>query len=455
MASERFPKLAGGPVSRADGGPPDAPEPPRPPAPATLAQAGLPLDLVQHLLLKTLHLAGELTGLELGRRLGLGFPAIEPAIDTLKAQHLCTIAGGSAVGAPTYRYRISAIGRERALALLAGSRYAGVAPVPLGHYRAYMAGFQQAVSLRASRDDVRRAFSHLVLSQHVLDQLGPAVNAGHSLFVYGPPGNGKTVISQAIRNLLPGHIWIPHAVDVDGQTIQVFDPVNHEPEPLPEVGFGLEARDPYDRRWVRCRRPLVTAGGELVLESLELAFDPVSGFYRAPLQLAANGGVLVIDDFGRQRCSPHALLNRWIVPLETRVDHLTLQTGHKMAVPFAVLPVFATNLRPSDLVDEAFLRRIHYKVFAENPTPEAFRQIFRDVCLSRGLAYDDAMPDHLLRHVFPERGIEPRACQPRDLVDHALSLARYRGEPLALTATLLEAACDGYFIDRDPEADPR
>jgi hypothetical protein len=418
-------------------------------APKNLEEAGLNLDLIMQLLIKTLHFAGELSGIELADRLGLKFSVVEPGIDVLKAQHLCEIVGGSNVGAPSYRYRISSLGRERAMTFLAINKYTGIAPVPITQYRAYMNAFKKAAPIRASRPDVRRAFSHLVLTQKVLDQLGPAVNAGHSLFVYGPPGNGKTVVSQAIRNLLTGSIWIPHALDVDGQIIQVFDPVNHDPLPIAKAGPGLDAESLPDRRWIECRRPLVTVGGELVLESLELSYNPIAGFYRAPLQLVANGGVLVIDDFGRQRCSPHALLNRWIVPLENRIDHLTMQSGQKVEVPFFVLPVFATNLKPSDLVDEAFLRRIHYKVLVESPTEDDFRQIFKNVCAERDLPYDADLPNHLLETVYPKRQIEMRGCHPRDLIDQALSLAQYLDEPRQLTNPLLEAACDGYFVDDD------
>ena len=206
-----------------------------------------------------------------------------------------------------------------------------------------------------------------MLSQTVLDQLGPAVNAGHSLFVYGPPGNGKSVISQAIGKLLDGDIAVPHALEVEGQIIRFYDPVNHHALPL-EDQEGLDAGAGLDRRWVRCRRPIVLVGGELGMSSLELWFNEPAGFYHAPVQAIANGGVLVIDDFGRQQCEPRQFLNRWIVPLESRVDYLTLHTGQKFELPFDVLLVFATNLKPSSLVDEAFLRRIRYKVFAESPT---------------------------------------------------------------------------------------
>jgi len=417
------------------------------PAPQNLEESGLRLDLVVQILLKTLHFSGELTGLELAQRLGVGFPVIEPGIDPLKSQHLVEIVGGTNLGGPSYRYRITTRGRERATSLLESNKYVGPLPVPFKQYVDYMGRFEKAVPRTSSRADVRRAFSHLVLPNRVLDQLGPAVNAGHSLFVYGPPGNGKTVISQAIRNLLRGELSVPHAVDVDGHTIQVFDPVNHEPLPDPPTSEGLELGNLHDRRWVRCKRPLVTVGGELTLDALELAYNPISGFYRAPVQMLANGGVLVIDDFGRQRVPPQALLNRWISPLESRVDYLMLQSGQKMDVPFMVLVVFATNIKPVELVDEAFLRRIHYKVFAESPTLDEFKLIWSNCCMDRGLLYEPSLVDYLMTQFYTPRGIAPRGCHPRDLIEQSLSLAEYLGEPRTLTPELMEAACASYFVD--------
>jgi predicted ATPase with chaperone activity len=285
-----------------------------------------------------------------------------------------------------------------------------------------------------------------VLSDRVIDQLGPAVNGGHSLFVYGPPGNGKTVIAQGVKNLLEGDIAVPHAIEQDGHLVQVYDPVIHETRPQ-LVSDDLDTGDPPDGRWLRCRRPLVTVGGELQLSSLELAYDATSGFYRSPIQLAANGGVLVIDDFGRQRCSVVELLNRWITPLESRTDYLTLTSGQKLPVPFVVLVVLATNIKPADLVDEAFLRRIHYKVFAENPTISDFKQIFYRCCRDRGIDYDETVVDRLVSQYFRQRGIALRGCQPRDLIDHALALADYLGEDRRLTDKLLHGACESYFLD--------
>ncbi|HEU4937607.1 MAG TPA: hypothetical protein VFT39_14190 [Vicinamibacterales bacterium] len=425
---------------------------PFPAAAQTLEESGLSLDLILQLTLKSLHFAGELSGTDLSRRLGLEFPVIAPAIDLLKAQHHIGIVGGGIVGGASYRYRITDAGRTRAALFLETSHYVGAAPVPLAQYQAYLEAYRKAAPRTVTRDRVRAAFSHLVISDHVLDKLGPGINAGHSMFVYGPPGNGKTVISQAIQNLLDGEIAIPHAIEVEGNIIRLFDPVNHEVVDREEK-FDTFAITTCDRRWVRCRRPLVMVGGELTLDALELSYNPATGFYRAPVQAIANGGVLVIDDFGRQRCSPRDLLNRWIVPLESRVDLLTLQTGQKFQLPFAVLLVFATNIQPSTLVDEAFLRRIHYKVLAESPTSQEFTEIFKNYCGRQDIPYDPSLVEDLLEGFYRPRGIPLRGCHPRDLIAQALSLAEYLGEPRFLTTELLQAACAGYFVE-DAEPTP-
>jgi predicted ATPase with chaperone activity len=417
-------------------------------APTTLEESGLSLDLLLQLALKTLHFSGDLTGSELAHRLGLNFSVIETAVDFLKSQHQVEIVGGGLMGRAAYRYRITDAGRARALMFLESSQYVGVAPVPFNEYRRYMLEYQVSAPRSATRERVRDAFSHLVISQHVLDRLGPAINSGHSMFVYGPPGNGKTVISQAVRSLLDGDIAIPHAIEVEGAIIRLFDPVNHEVLPSAmSDGDGLDLAARHDRRWVRCRRPMVMVGGELTLDALELSYSKSTGFYRAPVQAIANGGVLVIDDFGRQQCPARDLLNRWIVPLESRVDFLTLQSGQKFELPFNVLVIFATNIKPSELVDEAFLRRIHYKVFAESPTVAEFTRIFENSCRQRGLAFDPSLVEHLLQNYYRPRKIALRGCQPRDLIEQAISLAEYRGEPRELTQELLEAACAGYFVD--------
>jgi hypothetical protein len=403
-------------------------------------------DLVLQIVAKTLHLAGELTGVDLAARLGVPFSVVEPALDLLKREHHLEIAGGSIVGAPSYKYRLTDAGRQRAAMFLGHNQYVGPLPVPLDQYVPYMHRFAAETKLKVSRASVRAAFSKLVLSDRVLDQLGPAIASRHSLFVYGPPGNGKTVISQAIRNLLSGEIFIPHALAVEGQIVRLFDPVNHEPIVDPPAPVSLEQDDSVDRRWVKCRRPLITVGGELTLEALDLSYS-AAGFYRAPIQALANGGVLVIDDFGRQHATPRDLLNRWIVPLESRVDFLTLQTGQMFEMPFEVLVVFATNLKPAELVDEAFLRRIRYKILAESPTREQFLQIWENYCAEMQLAYDRALVETFIETEVKPRNIALRGCQPRDLIDHALALAVYLGQPRKLTVELLSTACAAYFID--------
>lgn len=426
-----------------------------PPSPTTREATGLSLDLFSQLVLKQLHFSGDLTGAEISGRLGVEFSVVEPALDFVKRLHQCEIVGGAGIGGPTFRYRITDSGRQRAMLFLKSNQYVGVAPVPLAQYVAYLEAYRIAVPRSITRTRVREAFSHLVLSERVLDQVGPAIGAAHSMFVYGPPGNGKTVIAQAIRGLLDGELAVPHALEVEGNIIRLFDPVNHEPLewPTTTATLSLSREASHDRRWVRCRRPLVMVGGELTLESLELSYSKIAGFYTAPIQAVANGGVLVIDDFGRQRCSARDLLNRWIVPLESRVDFLTMNNGQKFGLPFLPLVVFATNIRPSELVDEAFLRRIHYKVFAESPTIADFKQIFAKCCAERGVDYDDELIDELLQNYYRPRKLALRGCHPRDLLDQALARASYLGEDRRLTSELLEAACASYFVD-DAEPAP-
>ena len=425
---------------------------PFPAAPRSIEEAGIPLDLILQLVLKLLHFSGELSGADLSRRVGLDFHVIQPALDLLKIQQHISIVGGGFVGGASYRYRITDAGRSRAGLFLESSHYVGVAPVPLAQYQAYMHAYRAAAPRVATRARVRQAFSHLVISDAVLDQLGPAINAGHSMFVYGPPGNGKTVISQAIHNLLEGDIAIPHALEIEGQVVRLFDPVNHEVVETPDDETSLTTASNGDARWVRCRRPMVMVGGELTLSSLELSYSPSTGFYRAPVQAVANGGVLVIDDFGRQQCSPRELLNRWIVPLESRVDFLTLQSGQKFELPFMTMIVFATNIRPAELVDEAFLRRIQYKIFAESPSVQDYKTIFAACCRDLGATADPDLVERMLVDYYKPRNIPLRGCHPRDLIKQALSLASYLGRPAHLTPDLLEAACNSYFVNEREES---
>jgi len=416
------------------------------PAPRTIEEAGLSLDLLTQLVLKTLFFSGELTGAELGRRLGVAFGVIEPALEFLRQQRHTEVVAGTLLAGSSYRYRITTDGRSAAAHFLQQNQYVGVAPVPLPQYQRYMRAHRAATRHVVTRESTRARLSHLVISDAVLDEIGPAVNSGHSAFIYGPPGNGKTAMAHAIGGLFSGELAVPHAIEVEGSIIRVFDVVNHRAKPLVDDD-GLAPPVGIDRRWALCDRPVVVTGGELTLDALELGFDARLGFYRAPHQLVANGGVLVIDDFGRQRTAPRDLLNRWMVPLENGIDYLTLRSGVKFELPFHAFVVFATNIKPSELVDEAFLRRVRHKVFAENPSHEDFHRIFERCCQQRGIPFDGHIVEQLLERTYRLRGIVPRACHPRDLINQALLLASYGGEPKVLTLELLERASTGYFVD--------
>jgi predicted ATPase with chaperone activity len=423
-----------------------------PPAPATLEAAGLSLDLVQQLTLKTLHFAGDLTGSQIAPRLGVAFSIVETALASLKSLDLCEIVGSGLIGGPSYRYRLTSGGRVRAQACLEQNSYVGEAPVPLAQYCRYMEKLAARPRTRITRERLRQTLAHLVLGDEILDQLGPATGAGRSMFIYGAPGNGKTAISQALRDLAEGDLAIPRAIEVEGNLIRVFNPVNHEVVEPPAEPNGLDAPLPFDARWIACRRPLVAVGGELKLETLDLQFSPVTRIYHAPVQMVAGGGVLLIDDFGRQSCPPRDLLNRWIVPLESRVDYLALQSGLTFSLPFTAFVIFATNLRPGELVDEAFLRRIQYKIRISSPTPEQFIRIFENCCRTYRLAFDRRMVEHLLDVRLVPKQVSLRGCHPRDLIQQALSLAAYREQPRELTLELLMAACDSYFVDEEPSS---
>jgi len=417
--------------------------PPLPPA--TIAETGLHPDTLAQLMLKTL-IAGESSGTQLAENMRLPYSVLDAMIQHARVEKLIEVRGASGAGNAGYRYALTDLGRDRAMQFLDINRYVGPAPVPLSQYNAYVRA-SMAARPWIDKDRLGTGFSELVVSEEMYDKLGPAVNSGKSLFLYGAPGNGKTVVAEGIGRALGSDMHIPFAIDVDGQTITMFDPVNHVSTSAAGAQHSVIAVAAYDRRWEQVRRPVVVVGGELTLEMLDLTFNPISKFYEAPIQMKAIGGVFVVDDFGRQRIPPRDLLNRWIVPLESRIDFLTLHTGRKFEVPFNVFIIFATNLQPESLADEAFLRRIPYKIRAKNPTAEEYVKIFELNCRKRGLAFDPVMVEYLMRKYYQPRKLQMRACHPRDLLEQVVDMCRYQNRAPAITRDLLDAACAGYFLE--------
>jgi predicted ATPase with chaperone activity len=406
--------------------------------PASLAETGLPFVVLVDLVLKALYRRGQCTATDAAGMLGLPLRhVIDNVLEFLKAERLAEVRRSAAVAAATFEYGLSESGVLRAREALERNEYLGPAPVPVGDYVASIQA-QAAVRPRLRRVDFESAFGHLVLPRRVLDSLGPAFNSGRSLFIFGPPGNGKTTIAEVLGKAQPGAVLMPHAVLVDDQIVRVYDPVHHRPVPLPN-GVRMDAR------WMAVARPLVVAGGELTLELLDLGYQASSKIHHASLQLKATGGILLVDDFGRQRVPPAELLNRWIVPLDRGVDYYTLHNGAKVEIPFELLLVFATNLAPADLVDEAFLRRIRYKVRIDSPTPEEYAEIFRRVSERANVAFHPQAVSYVLSYCA-ERRIIPRSCHPRDIVAQLVDMAAYREEPPSLSPDLLTLACESYFV---------
>jgi hypothetical protein len=395
---------------------------------------------VEALALKYLLAVATATGRAVAEQMKLPFKLIDSMLARMKNDQLVYYYADAPMN--DYVYQLTDMGRERARRFSEISSYFGSAPVDLSDYVRSVTA-QSIAHQHPTVEDLQRAFRDLLINAHMLARLGPAVNSGRGLFLYGPPGNGKTSIAERVTAAFGSAVWIPRAIMVDGEIIRTFDPINHEEAPL-EPGRGL-LQDHVDKRWVRIRRPTIIAGGELTMENLEVSRNKATGTYEAPLQLKSNCGTLVIDDFGRQKMSIDQLLNRWIVPLEKRVDFLNMPSGKKVQVPFDQLIIFSTNLQPKDLVDEAFLRRIPYKVEVIDPTEEEFRNLFKLMADKLELEYREEVVDYVVEHHYKRVSRPFRCCQPRDLLMQVRNYCRFVNLTPEMTKEYLDFAVENYF----------
>jgi hypothetical protein len=409
--------------------------------PASFLEAELTESEVEALILKFLQSHGETTGRSAAEQVRLPFLLIDELLRQMKQDQLVVHKGAAPMN--DYVYRVTEFGRERARRLSAHCTYFGAAPVSL---KDYIAGVKaQSLTMQhPTADDLMRAFDDLLINSRTLNRLGPAINSGRGLFLFGAAGNGKTSIAERVTKAFGEFIWIPRALGIDGEIIRLFDPSNHEESPL-ENGSGLLDTSKIDKRWVRIRRPTIVVGGELTMDNLEVTLNTSTGISEAPMQLKSNCGTLVIDDFGRQRMTTDELLNRWIVPLEKRYDFLNLPNGKKIQVPFDQLIIFSTNLQPRDLVDEAFLRRVPYKIEVLDPSEDEFRGLLKLMAPKLGFEYKDDVASYLIETHYRAAGRPFRCCHPRDLLMQVRSMCLFQGLPLEMSKEHLDFAVDNYF----------
>lgn len=433
--------------------------PPR--SPVTLMDTGLHLGQLCELVLKQLYLHGTLWGNVIARHIRLPFSIVDEAIRALKEQRCIEVAAGQSIGRVSYRYSLTELGRLRARETFDQCRYVGPAPVPIEQYAAQCRK-QTVIGIPCQREALQEAFGEFVFRPGLLDEIGPAICTGRSLFIYGPPGNGKSMIAKGLGrflNMYGGEIYVPYAIQAESSVIVVYDPSIHQTTDTAElVTRGIETAQalgdevsthvhqdgPSDLRWRRIRRPVVITGGELTLQMLELQYHEQAHYSNAPLHIKANGGVFLIDDFGRQVVSPKDLLNRWIVPLEERIDFLTSETGRKFSLPFEQLIVFSTNLDPADLVDDAFLRRIRHKIRIDAPDRAVYTEIFRRACEGRGIGFSEPIVEYLFERHYSGLRV-PRSSDPRDLLEIVTSLCRFHDQPVELSENLVETAARQFF----------
>ncbi|MBV9302848.1 MAG: hypothetical protein JOY62_13385 [Acidobacteriaceae bacterium] len=414
-----------------------------PRAPQSLAETGLPGSLFEQLILKILYFQGDTMGGDLSRAIGLAFSLIEQIIEGFKFKQLLEVKSSRGFGPISALLALTEKGRSVARDYLESNQYVGPVPVSITQYRDAVLA-QRMPGLWLTRERLVQAYSHMVTTDGMLDQIGPAVSSGKSLLIYGQPGNGKTQMAEALSQIQSSDIYIPYALECQGNIIQLFDPIYHKLSTHEER--VLDSDFQHDGRWVRVRRPFIASGGELSLSMLDLSYNTVSKIYDAPFQLKANNGIYLIDDFGRQKATAAEILNRWIVPMERRIDYLSFSNGGKMTVPFETFLIFSTNLTPDKLGDEAFLRRIQYKMLLRSPKIDEFRTIFCKVCESQGLhAPTDLIDSFILKH-YSNTGKQFRRCHPRDLISQAVDFINFNRLPYELTENLLDHVFESCFI---------